>query len=94
MPAFLRSLNRGLCASVWLATVKDIFAGWKKPGRDPRRKFRYFASFEEGVEPCKDLEPGMSARGSGHQTVTLLAPFVDIGVHRTVGHISAWRPCL
>ncbi|HEV8078444.1 MAG TPA: S1 RNA-binding domain-containing protein, partial [Marinobacter sp.] len=64
------------------------FSELEKPGRDPRPEFR-FASFEEGVETLKDLEPGMVLEGSV-TNVTNFGAFVDIGVHQDgLVHISA-----
>jgi uncharacterized protein len=88
--AFLRSLNPQdyVTEQFGLPTVKDIFAELEKPGRDPRPEFR-FASFEEGVETLKDLEPGMVLEGSV-TNVTNFGAFVDIGVHQDgLVHISA-----
>jgi uncharacterized protein len=88
--AFLRSLNPQdyVTEQFGLLTVKDIFAELEKPGRDPRPEFR-FASFEEGVETLKDLEPGMVLEGSV-TNVTNFGAFVDIGVHQDgLVHISA-----
>ena len=88
--AFLRSLNPQdyVTEQFGLLTVKDIFAELEKPGRDPRPEFR-FASFEEGVETLKDLEPGMILEGSV-TNVTNFGAFVDIGVHQDgLVHISA-----
>ena len=87
---FLRSLNPQdyVTEQFGLPTVKDIFAELEKPGRDPRPEFR-FASFEEGVETLKDLEPGMVLEGSV-TNVTNFGAFVDIGVHQDgLVHISA-----
>ncbi|MDA4675484.1 RNA-binding transcriptional accessory protein, partial [Enterobacter asburiae] len=45
-----------------LPTVQDILRELEKPGRDPRPEFRT-ASFRDGVEDMKDLEPGMQLEG-------------------------------
>ncbi len=71
-----------------LPTVQDILSELEKPGRDPRPEFRT-ASFREGVETLKDLEPGMLLEGVV-TNVTNFGAFVDIGVHQDgLVHISA-----
>ena len=45
-----------------LPTVKDILRELEKPGRDPRPEFKT-ATFTDGVEKLKDLEPGMVLEG-------------------------------
>lgn len=71
-----------------LPTVTDIFAELEKPGRDPRPEFKT-ASFKEGVETMKDLEPGMVLEGVV-TNVANFGAFVDIGVHQDgLVHISA-----
>lgn len=71
-----------------LPTVKDIIAELEKPGRDPRPEFKT-ASFQEGVEDLKDLQPGMTLEGVV-TNVTNFGAFVDIGVHQDgLVHISA-----
>ncbi|MBS3803882.1 MAG: RNA-binding transcriptional accessory protein [Oleiphilaceae bacterium] len=87
---FLRSLNPKdyVTEQFGLPTIKDILAELEKPGRDPRPEFR-FATFQEGVETLKDLEPGMTLEGSV-TNVTNFGAFVDIGVHQDgLVHISA-----
>lgn len=87
---FLRSVDpkRYVSEKFGLPTIQDIIAELEKPGRDPRPEFR-FASFEEGVETLKDLEPGMVLEGSV-TNVTNFGAFVDIGVHQDgLVHISA-----
>ncbi len=70
-----------------LPTVKDILRELEKPGRDPRPEFRT-ASFKEGVEEIKDLQPGMLLEGVV-TNVTNFGAFVDIGVHQDgLVHIS------
>ncbi|MER2552759.1 MAG: Tex family protein, partial [Thauera sp.] len=61
-----------------LPTVQDILSELEKPGRDPRPEFRT-ASFREGVETLKDLQPGMLLEGVV-TNVTNFGAFVDIGV--------------
>jgi uncharacterized protein len=68
--------------------VRDILKELEKPGRDPRPEFKT-ASFREGVEDLKDLEPGMILEGVV-TNVTNFGAFVDIGVHQDgLVHISA-----
>jgi protein Tex len=71
-----------------LPTVQDILKELEKPGRDPRPEFKA-ATFREGVENLKDLEPGMQLEGV-ITNVTNFGAFVDIGVHQDgLVHISA-----
>lgn len=71
-----------------LPTITDIFSELHKPGRDPRPEFKT-ATFKEGVETLKDLEPGMVLEGTA-TNVTNFGVFVDIGVHQDgLVHISA-----
>ena len=71
-----------------LPTVKDILSELEKPGRDPRPEFRT-ATFQEGVEELKDLQPGMILEGVV-TNVANFGAFVDIGVHQDgLVHISA-----
>ena len=71
-----------------LPTVQDILTELEKPGRDPRPEFRT-ASFREGIETLKDLQPGMLLEGVV-TNVTNFGAFVDIGVHQDgLVHISA-----
>ena len=71
-----------------LPTVQDILKELEKPGRDPRPEFKA-ATFREGVEGLKDLEPGMQLEGVV-TNVTNFGAFVDIGVHQDgLVHISA-----
>jgi uncharacterized protein len=88
------SLLRGLDAREFtderfgLPTVKDILNELDKPGRDPRPEFKT-ATFKEGVEDLKDLQPGMILEGAV-TNVTNFGAFVDIGVHQDgLVHISA-----
>ena len=69
-------------------TVQDIIQELDKPGRDPRPEFKT-ASFKDGVESLKDLNPGMILEGV-ITNVTNFGAFVDIGVHQDgLVHISA-----
>lgn len=71
-----------------LPTVTDILTELDKPGRDPRPEFKT-ATFKEGVETMKDLEPGMTLEGT-ITNVTNFGAFVDIGVYQDgLVHISA-----
>jgi protein Tex len=71
-----------------LPTVQDILRELEKPGRDPRPEFKA-ATFREGVEELKDLEPGMQLEGVV-TNVTNFGAFVDIGVHQDgLVHVSA-----
>ena len=69
-------------------TVSDILKELEKPGRDPRPEFTT-ATFKEGVEDLKDLQPGMVLEGVV-TNVAAFGAFVDIGVHQDgLVHISA-----
>lgn len=69
-------------------TITDILKELEKPGRDPRPEFTT-ASFKEGVEEIKDLQPGMLLEGVV-TNVAAFGAFVDIGVHQDgLVHISA-----
>jgi protein Tex len=88
--ALLRNLNPKsyVDEKFGLPTVTDIFSELHKPGRDPRPEFKT-ATFKEGVETLKDLEPGMVLEGTA-TNVTNFGVFVDIGVHQDgLVHISA-----
>lgn len=69
-------------------TVSDILKELEKPGRDPRPEFKT-ATFKEGVEELKDLQPGMQLEGVV-TNVAAFGAFVDIGVHQDgLVHVSA-----
>jgi uncharacterized protein len=69
-------------------TVTDILKELEKPGRDPRPELKT-ASFKEGVEEMKDLQPGMLLEGVV-TNVANFGAFVDIGVHQDgLVHVSA-----
>ncbi len=71
-----------------LPTVKDIFQELEKPGRDARPEFKT-ATFKEGIETIKDLQPNMILEGV-ITNVTKFGAFVDVGVHQDgLVHISA-----
>jgi len=86
----LRGLNPAefTSESAGLPTVRDILRELEKPGRDPRPAFET-ATFREGVEELKDLEPGMILEGVV-TNVAAFGAFVDIGVHQDgLVHVSA-----
>ena len=71
-----------------LPTVTDILKELEKPGRDPRPAFKS-ATFQDGVETLRDLQPGMILEGV-ITNVAAFGAFVDIGVHQDgLVHISA-----
>ncbi len=71
-----------------LPTVQDILKELEKPGRDPRPEFKT-ATFRDGIEEVKDLQPGMILEGVV-TNVANFGAFVDIGVHQDgLVHISA-----
>jgi uncharacterized protein len=71
-----------------LPTVTDILTELEKPGRDPRPAFQT-ATFKEGVEQLKDLQPGMVLEGVV-TNVAAFGAFVDVGVHQDgLVHVSA-----
>ncbi|QJE72606.1 RNA-binding transcriptional accessory protein [Aerophototrophica crusticola] len=87
--AFLRSLDPADFTDerFGLPTVTDILRELEKPGRDPRPAFKS-ATFKEGVEELKDLEPGMVLEGVV-TNVTAFGAFVDVGVHQDgLVHVS------
>jgi uncharacterized protein len=86
----LKSLNPAKYADerFGIPTVSDILKELEKPGRDPRPEFTT-ATFKEGVEELKDLQPGMVLEGVV-TNVAAFGAFVDIGVHQDgLVHISA-----
>ncbi|MCK6442214.1 Tex family protein [Elstera cyanobacteriorum] len=88
--ATLRGLNPASFADdrFGLPTVQDILRELDKPGRDPRPEFKT-ATFKEGVEELKDLQPGMLLEGVV-TNVAAFGAFVDIGVHQDgLVHVSA-----
>lgn len=73
--------------TVGLPTLRDIVDELKKPGRDPRSKFKPFA-FADNVAAIQDLEQGMRLPGIV-TNVTRFGAFVDVGVHQDgLVHIS------
>ena len=88
--ALLKSLDpkRFVDEHFGLPTVIDILKELDKPGRDPRPAF-VTASFRDGVEDMKDLQPDMILEGVV-TNVAAFGAFVDIGVHQDgLVHISA-----
>lgn len=88
--AFLRGLKPAefVDEKFGIPTITDIIKELDKPGRDPRPEFKT-ATFMEGVEELKDLQPGMILEGTV-TNVTAFGAFVDIGVHQDgLVHISA-----
>lgn len=86
---FLRGLDAGEFTDerFGVPTVEDIIKELEKPGRDPRPEFKT-ATFKEGVEELKHLQPGMMLEGVV-TNVTAFGAFVDIGVHQDgLVHIS------
>jgi uncharacterized protein len=70
-----------------LPTVRDILAELDKPGRDPRPGFKT-ATFADGIDDIKDLQPGMQLEGTV-TNVAAFGAFVDIGVHQDgLVHVS------
>ena len=70
-----------------LATVTDILAELKRPGRDPRSEYTA-VKFDESVREIGDLSEGMQLEGV-ITNVTAFGAFVDIGVHHdALLHIS------
>ena len=71
-----------------LPTVVDILSELEKPGRDPRPEFKT-ATFQDGVEDIKDLQPRMVLEGVV-TNVAAFGAFIDIGVHQDgLVHVSA-----
>jgi uncharacterized protein len=88
--SLLKGLNPAKYANeqFGVPTISDILKELEKPGRDPRPEFTT-ATFKEGVEDLKDLEPGMILEGVV-TNVAAFGAFVDIGVHQDgLVHISA-----
>lgn len=87
--AFLQSLDPADFTDdkFGIPTVTDILKELEKPGRDPRPEFKT-ATFKDGVEELKDLQPGMVLEGVV-TNVTAFGAFVDVGVHQDgLVHIS------
>ena len=88
--ALLRSLRAEKYADekFGVPTIIDILEELEKPGRDPRPEFKT-ATFQDGVESLRDLQPGMILEGV-ITNVAAFGAFVDIGVHQDgLVHISA-----
>ncbi len=87
--AFIKSLQARdyTTEKFGIPTVMDILSELEKPGRDPRPEFTT-ATFKDGVDDIKDLEPEMVLEGVV-TNVTNFGAFVDIGVHQDgLVHIS------
>jgi uncharacterized protein len=85
----LQSLRPELFANegVGVITVRDIFKGLEKPGRDPRPDFKV-ARLTEGVKDISDLREGMVLEGTV-SNVAAFGAFVDLGVHQDgLVHVS------
>ncbi|MDD4102652.1 MAG: Tex family protein [Kiritimatiellae bacterium] len=80
-------LSRYLSATVGEATLRDILAELKKPGRDPRETFKS-PEFREDVTEIAHVKDGMVLEGVV-TNVTAFGAFVDIGVHQDgLVHVS------
>jgi uncharacterized protein len=80
-------LRRYQDAATGAATLADIAAELRKPGRDPRSTFEAPA-FVEGVNAPEDLVVGMILEGVV-TNVTNFGAFVDVGVHQDgLVHVS------
>ncbi len=80
-------LRRYIADGVGEPTLRDILAELQRPGRDPRKEFRY-ATFKKEVKELKDLAPGMVLEGVV-TNVANFGAFVDIGVHQDgLVHVS------
>ena len=72
---------------VGAATLEDIAAELKKPGRDPRAEFEAPA-FADDIHALEDVEVGMRLVGVV-TNVTHFGAFVDVGVHQDgLVHVS------
>jgi uncharacterized protein len=68
-------------------TLEDILEELEKPGRDPRKEFRY-ASFDDKIQDIQDLVTGSWLEGVV-TNVTNFGAFVDVGVHQDgLVHVS------
>ena len=81
------TLTRYTSDDVGLATLNDIVAELRKPGRDPREVFEA-PTFRDDVHTVDDLEVGMVLDGVV-TNVTAFGAFVDVGVHQDgLVHVS------
>ena len=79
--------KRYVTETVGELTVRDIIQELQRPGRDPRREFRY-AHFSDQVKQITDLVKGMELEGV-ITNVTNFGAFVDVGVHHDgLVHVS------
>ncbi len=82
------ALSRYVDDEVGMATLTDIAAELRKPGRDPRAAFEAPA-FRDDVHTLDDLAAGM-VLGGVVTNVTAFGAFVDVGVHHDgLVHVSA-----
>ena len=80
-------VQRYVAEGIGEPTLRDIIAELKRPGRDPRKEFRY-ATFKKEIKELKDLAPGMTLEGVV-TNVANFGAFVDIGVHQDgLVHVS------
>lgn len=64
-----------------LPTLSDIVAELEKPGRDPRRLFKFF-EFDKHIKRIEDIKPGMVLPAIV-TNITAFGAFVDLGVHES-----------
>lgn len=89
-PSLLKSIAPSKYADekFGIPTITDILKELEKPGRDPRPEFTT-ATFKDGIDSLRDLQPGMILEGV-ITNVAAFGAFVDIGVHQDgLVHISA-----
>ncbi|MDD2454920.1 MAG: Tex family protein [Kiritimatiellae bacterium] len=80
-------LSKYVSDSAGEATVRDILAELKKPGRDPRDTFKN-PEFREDVTEIAHVREGMTLEGVV-TNVTAFGAFVDVGVHQDgLVHVS------
>ncbi len=80
-------IERYVSADLGSATLQDIIAELRKPGRDPRKEFSA-PQFQADVKELKDLSVGLLLEGVV-TNVTHFGAFVDVGVHQDgLVHIS------
>jgi uncharacterized protein len=81
------SLSRYVDDEVGMATLTDIAAELRRPGRDPRATFEA-PTFRDDVHTLDDLQQGMVLEGVV-TNVTAFGAFVDLGVHQDgLVHVS------
>ena len=72
-------LNDFVTDEVGIPTLTDIINELKKPGRDPRKKFKQF-EFDKNIRTIEDLKPGMILNGIV-TNITNFGAFIDLGIH-------------